>query len=636
MKKTLIFFIFLIFYTNLFCQDEEILILKSPFGDSQKKEGKSKLPLEARMETLWFIALSHIKEGQFALAEYDVKKILEEAGAWDIKKFSPFANASLGLFYEALKRDETLQAQYFLKFAGLFNPDLPEIYFAKADFAWHQKSYFSYFINIFKALYKIYKSENYFLSFYINILILFITLFLIVLIVFTLYLLYRNFPKIKHDLMELFEKKYNTFSAFIISLSLILLPVVLGLSWFWILCYFCIIVFGYSKKSERAILIFLVLIQILAFPFIYHNLNKFYQSFSPIIQSTYALQNSDLSYKYVPEIEIISNFVEDPDLIFLLGNLYEASGDTINAIAAYKKAISKNPAHGLSYIGLGNQYFWQANFNAAITEYTNAQKYLPFFPPLYFNLSKAYNQSYQYNKGTETLNAGMAINARQMLKFVSSKPKREIIPVYLTKEEAWQLLSRIKKMGILKGKGIRGHEKEYEAFYAIFYPFTISFILCFLFMPFFHLWRKKNWDYAGICTKCGRSFCSKCKSAAESQIYCTQCIHIYIKKDGVSLDTKVKKMNEVKRFLRQEHYLKKLFNILIPGFGYLMEEKKVKGLLLIVFFFLLLLFIIFPFPLNAYNFHALSLAFLKKIALVFLILLWLVGNIRVIVEKGGI
>lgn len=636
MKKTIIFALFLIFSFNLLSQDEDLLILKTPFGDSQKKEGKSKLPLEARMETLWFIALSHIKEQQFALAEVDVKKIIEEAGSWDIKRFSPFAIASIGLFYDALKRDETLQAQYFLKFATFFNPDLPELYFAKADFAWRQKSYLSYFINIFIALLKIHQNNNYSLSFVINIYILFFILALLILIVFTLFLLYRNFPKIKHDLMELFLKKYNNISAFIIALSLILLPVILGLNWFWILCYLCIIVFGYSKNSERIILTVLVIIQILALPLIYYNMNKFYKSFSPIIQSIYALHNNDLSYKYVPEIEIISNFMEDPDLIFLLGNLYEASGDTINSIAAYKKAISKNPAHGLSYVGLGNQYFWQANFNAAITEYTNAQKYLPFFTPLYFNLSKAYNQGYQYNKGTETLNAGMAINSRQMLKFISSKPKREILPVYLSIEDGWKLLEKINNTGVLKGKGIRGHEKVYELKTSFTYPYTISFILCLILMIFFHWWRKKNWAYAGICTKCGRSFCSKCKSAAESQIYCTQCIHIYIKKDGVSLDTKVKKMNEVKRFLRQEHYLKKIFNILVPGFGYLMEEKKIKGILLIFFFFILLLYIFFPFPFYFYSFKSLSLVFLKKIGLGLLAILWLVGNIRIMLEKGGI
>lgn len=612
------------------------MILKSPYSDTQHKEGKNKLPLESRMEMLWFITLSHIKEQQFALAETDIKKIIEESNQWEIKKFSQFALASIGLFYEALKKDETLQAQYFLKFASDLNSEMPELYIAKADFAWYQKSYFSYFFNLIKYFIKTLQNYFYSLSLINNFLILVFILFLSIFIIFTLFLFYRNFPKLKHDLSELFERKYNAISTSILSLAIIFLPMLLGLSWFWLVCYFCIIVFGYSKNLEKVILIILIIIQILAFPVLYHNLSKLYQSSSPIIQSAYALQNKELSYKYVPDIEIISGFVEDADLIFLLGNLYEASGDTLNAIAAYKKAISKNPAHGLSYVGLGNQYFWQGNFTAAITEYSNAQKFLPFFPALYYNLSKAYNQAYQYNKGTDALNAGMAINSRQILKYISSKPPREIIPVYLSTNDAWKLIKSINDRGLLKLKGIRGHEKSLTLKNGLFYPYTISFILCLILTIGLHYYRSKKWEYAGICTKCGRSFCKKCKSAFESQIYCTQCIHIYIKKDGVSFDTKLKKANEVKKFLKQEHYLKKIFNFFIPGFAYFMEEKKIKGFVIIFLFFALLIYLLFPFPFYPYVFKSLSLAFLKKITVGFLIVLWFVSNIRVLVEKGGV
>ncbi len=636
MKKNIIFLIFLIFTLNLFSQNEEVLILKTPYSEAPKKEEKSKLPLESRMEQLWFITLSHIKEQQFSSAEMDIKKIIDEANQWEIKKFTQFALASISLFYDSMKREETLQAQNFLKFASLLNPDLPELYIAKADFAWSQNSYFAYFINIIKYLYKSLLNKNYFYSLANNLIIMFFILFLIMLIVFTLFLFYRNFPKIKHDFLELFEKKYNLLSTVILIFAFIFLPIILGLNWFWLLCYFCIIIFGYTKTVEKIILIILIIIQIIAFPVIYHNINKFYQFYSPIIQSAYALENKELTYKYVPDLEMITGLYEDPDLIFLLGNLYEASGDTINSIAAYKKATAKNPAHGLSYIGLGNQYYWQGNFAAAITEYLNAQKYLPFFVPLYFNLNKAYNQSYQYNKGTEALNTGMATNSRQMLKLISSRPQREIMPVYLSVKEAWDLVSEINKRGILKGKGIRGHDKILSLKSAFLYPYTIAFILCLILTLALNIYRNKKWKYAGICTKCGRAFCNKCKSASESQIYCTQCIHIYIKKDGVSFDTKVKKINEVKRFLRQEHYLKKLFNIVFPGFGYLMEEKNLKGFVIILIFSLLLIYLLLPFPFYSCLYKPISFGFLKTIAIILLVVLWLLTNIRILLEKVGI
>src|SRR6185295_2461859 len=57
--------------------------------------------------------------------------------------------------------------------------------------------------------------------------------------------------------------------------------------------------------------------------------------------------------------------------------------------------------------------------------------------------------------------------------------------------------------------------------------------------------RRRKAGYANACIKCGRTFCHRCKSARESATYCTQCIHIYLKRDGVSLDTKRSKLEEV-------------------------------------------------------------------------------------------
>lgn len=636
MKKILIFLILNFMSLNLLSQEEDVLVLKSQFSQISTMEEKAKLPLESTMESLWFVALSHMKEQQFAQAEYDIKKILDEAEKHEIKKLTPFSISSLALFYDSLKKEETLQAQYFLKFATIFNPELPEVYLGKADFAWAQKSYFLYFFNLIKYVYFVFKNKNYLFPIYVNFLLIIFVVFLIILFIFVFFLLYKNLQKINHDLKELFEGKYNEISTVILSSSIILLPVVFGLNWFWILSFFCIIVFGYSKNHEKIILLLLVLVQVFAMPFYYYNLNNLYQSYSPIIQSAYALENKELSYKYVPDIEIISSFLDSPEIIFLLGNLYEASGDAINAIAAYKKAIAKNPTYGYAYIGLANQYFWQGNYSAAINEYLNAQKFLPSFPLLYFNLSKAYNQSLQYNKGEEALNTAMAFNARQTLKYIAMKPKKEIIPLFFSPSQAWKYVKELNERKILKGKGFRGHEKETRIVGAIFHPYTVSFSIGLILTIIFHIWRKKNWDYAKICTKCGKSFCKKCKSASESQIYCTQCIHIYIKKDGVPFEVRVKKANEVKRYLRQEHYLKKLFNLVMPGFAYLLEEKKFKGLLLIFAFYLILIYIILPLPVNPFSFSFHSINFIKKISIFILVLIWLSGNVRILIEKGGV
>jgi hypothetical protein len=100
--------------------------------------------------------------------------------------------------------------------------------------------------------------------------------------------------------------------------------------------------------------------------------------------------------------------------------------------------------------------------------------------------------------------------------------------------------------------------------------------------------KRRRVGFAGSCIKCGRTFCYRCKSARESATYCTQCIHIYLKRDGVSLATKREKLEEVHD--HQSGMLKrnKIFTTFLPGSAQLIEGRTVAGFIG-VFLFLLFL-----------------------------------------------
>ena len=88
------------------------------------------------------------------------------------------------------------------------------------------------------------------------------------------------------------------------------------------------------------------------------------------------------------------------------------------------------------------------------------------------------------------------------------------------------------------------------------------------------------------CIKCGRTFCHRCKSARESATYCTQCIHIYLKRDGVSLDTKRTKLEEVHDYHHGIARRNKLFATFLPGSAQVLEGRTLAGFLgMIVFLF---------------------------------------------------
>jgi len=107
-------------------------------------------------------------------------------------------------------------------------------------------------------------------------------------------------------------------------------------------------------------------------------------------------------------------------------------------------------------------------------------------------------------------------------------------------------------------------------------PLTLGAILTVVLAPLIFLKRRKA-GFAGSCIKCGRTFCLRCKSAHESATFCTQCIHIYLKRDGVSIATKRAKLEEVNDnlggILARNRWLATFF----PGSAQLIEGHTAAG-----------------------------------------------------------
>jgi hypothetical protein len=91
--------------------------------------------------------------------------------------------------------------------------------------------------------------------------------------------------------------------------------------------------------------------------------------------------------------------------------------------------------------------------------------------------------------------------------------------------------------------------------------------------------KRRRAGLAGSCIKCGRTFCPRCKSARESTTYCTQCIHIYLKRDGVSVATKRSKLEEVGQHQSGMMRRNKFFATFLPGSAQLLEGRTIVGFL---------------------------------------------------------
>jgi hypothetical protein len=132
-----------------------------------------------------------------------------------------------------------------------------------------------------------------------------------------------------------------------------------------------------------------------------------------------------------------------------------------------------------------------------------------------------------------------------------------------------------------------GNYSTFDPLRSALNPLTLGALTALLLAVLLWLKRRRN-GFANACIKCGRTFCHRCKSARESSTYCTQCIHIYLKRDGVSLDTKRKKLEEVSDHQVAVLRRNRLFATFLPGSAQLMEGRMISGM---IGFFLFALFV---------------------------------------------
>jgi hypothetical protein len=149
-------------------------------------------------------------------------------------------------------------------------------------------------------------------------------------------------------------------------------------------------------------------------------------------------------------------------------------------------------------------------------------------------------------------------------------------------DEAWDVSSRIAKSGA--ARALFGNYSSFDPTVSARNPVTIGGLLAAILAPL--LWLKRRNSIAGSCIKCGRTFCPRCKSSRESATYCTQCIHIYLKRDGVSVATKRTKLEEVGQHQSGMLRRNRLIATFLPGSAQLLEGRTIIGTIgLFVFLF---------------------------------------------------
>jgi tetratricopeptide (TPR) repeat protein len=530
---------------------------------------------------VWPQATGAMDSGDAATAAKRTSELIDLGKTNGIRAFPLYASAAAAFARQAAAQKNQAAANWAGKAAEQLDPTSPTVAFTKADAAADAKQWTTAlrksargYINIFTDYRSRLVSRG-------DMLVVLLLALFVTAAVFAVALFIRHGRAAAHDFREILGTWITGGSVTVLAAALLFLPIFLWLGPLWLLLYWLIIFFGYANRMERTLIVVLALL-VAAAPVVLDLVaNRVAGVESPVLVAAIAGHERTYQPDALRRLQELVNVVPDrPLLHLLLGNLQLQEGNEQQAANSYRRSLELRDSAG-AHVNIGNLHFMDNDVPAAISEYQRAERLDSNLAIAFYNHSVASGEAFRFDEQARMLDQAKRIdgNVEKL-----SAPNQKIVMYRPTISVAWRESETIARLGA--ARTLFGNYAYFDPVASAKNPLTLGCLLAAIAAPLLFLKRRRA-GFAGACIKCGRTFCHRCKSARESATYCTQCIHIYLKRDGVSLATKREKLDQVVEFQSGTLTRNKLFGAFVPGSGQLLEGRTfagVVGVFLFIFF----------------------------------------------------
>src|SRR3954447_8506546 len=525
---------------------------------------------------IWPQATAAADAGDVDTAIKKTNELVDTGKSYGLRTYPLYASAAAALASQADKLNAKDVAVWAAKAAVQLDPKSPAIDFSLADRAAAQKNWAGALRSDLRGFTNVFLTYRTRLLSQADLIIIASIAIALTAALLAVALFIRYGRAMAHDFREILGQSFRGGSVTVLAFALLFLPLFVWLGPVWLVFYWFIIFFGYAGLLER-IMIVLISLLVALLPIGLDQAATWTSGVdSPIVMA--AIGSAEHSYQ--PEAlrrmqELVGLIPDNADLHLLLGNLQLQDGNEPQASVHYRRSVELHDSAG-AHVNIGNLHFLDNDFSAAITEYEKAQQLDSKLAIAYYNHSVASGETYKFDEQGQQIERAKQLDRAGIERLLSNPPMQKIVIYHPSIAAAWDLASNIAKRG--NARSIFGNYSYFDPVVSATNPVTIgagvTIILAMM------LWlRRRARGFAGQCIKCGRTFCHRCKSARESATYCTQCIHIYLKRDGVSLDTKRSKLEEVSDYHTGMATRNRIFATFLPGSAQLIEGRTIVGLL---------------------------------------------------------
>lgn len=531
---------------------------------------------------LWSRANAAADSGDFAEANSQLSELLERGNQIDLVRYPLLARSAAGLAEQAHREGNAELAEWSMAAAARLDPVSPAVPFAAADLARNRGDWIGAIRSVFSGVTKLLADYTTSTLARMDFLLILCLAIILAAAAMAVTLLIRYGRAATHDFREMLGGTLSAGATSVLAFSLLFLPVFLWLGPVWLVLWWLALMFAYGNVRERAAIMVLLIAVALTPLLIDYAAAKMAGLQNPVVRAALADLNDAYDEGALEGMQaLLEALPEEPLLHLLVGNLYFQQGSDIEALVHYRRAVQLDEDMAGAHLNIGNLHFLNNDFTAAISRYERAGNLDSGMAIAPFNHSVAAAQMNRYDEQGRQLELAKQ-RSRSVVNELTRKPPVQKVANYeLPIADAWDAAENLARTGA--APEVFGTYAWFDPQRSIRNVLTTGAVIALLLAFLMARGRRKS-GVAGSCIKCGRTFCSRCKSARESATYCTQCIHIYLKRDGVSMETKRKKLDEVQDFQSRTLRTRRILSVLLPGSARIYEGAVLSGLLVLLVF----------------------------------------------------
>ena len=534
----------------------------------------------------WFAWLGALEEGDAPLARAKVDEILKHAQKIEIRRMTDLSLSATLLGRRQLAAGKSEIAREAFTAAMRLDPDLPDPRWARLSLAASSRAWGDLAPDLLGALRATFTDSESRRVVLVHLVLTFLLTACAAALAAILVLLVRHGPRLVHDLRESAGGLLHGRVPSLAVAAFLALPLLLSLDVLWLALFLFVLLFGYASLEQKLATSLALALALLLLPALDRIAYDLSITSSPILRAAEALEESRYDQRVLDNLEAAKNILpDDADIRFLLGRLYQSLGQNDRAIAEYTVGSHVAPHDIRCLVNRGNIRFVDGDLGSAQEDYQEALKRDGRSIAARYNLALLYAETFRTVEAGQTLQEARALDARSVQRFQETPTLVKVVSLGYTPEEA---RSKIERMGRdNRTRRLMGHYRGYRLgdglglprlpkgsvpgdfgvplLWAVFAAISAAFIL--------DRTRRQGRGYASECQKCGRAFCRLCKPPGESALLCSQCVHVYLKKDGVAIETKLHKLEDVRRRRTFEERMRLVLNSVLPGSAAFLDSR---------------------------------------------------------------